>query len=305
MDIKQLECFVRVAELGSFTKASAMLGISQSVLSRQVRQLELEIKKHLLHRNGRGVTTTESGKRLFAHGKGILRQIELARQEIDNAELSPIGKVVIGFPPSVGKLLTVRTVSRFRQQFGKASIGIVEGLTATMQEWLLLGRLDFAILYHPMPVPDLDYEHAWSEDLYLISPNPTGRKLPDRVRMADLSRYPLIIPSRPNSIRNMIETEFGRQNVTLNIALEIDSITAVTDLVAKGLGHAILSRYAIQDHAMRDKLHAARITTPHIASHMAIATSTQRPLTRLAIQTIQLIKSIISDDFDTSPAPSS
>ncbi len=301
MDIKQLECFVRVAELGSFTKASAMIGISQSVLSRQVRQLELEIKKHLLHRNGRGVTTTESGKRLFAHGKGILRQIELARQEIENAEMSPIGKVVIGFPPSVGKLLTVRTVSHFRQQFGKASIGIVEGLTTTMQEWLRLGRLDFAILYHPTPVPELQYEHAWSEDMYLISPNPTGRKLPKRVRMADLSRYPLIIPSRPNSIRNMIETEFDRQHVALNIALEIDSITALTDLVAKGMGHAILSRYSIQDHAMRGQLHAARITTPHIASDIVIATSTQRPLTRLAEQTIHVIKSIIADVIANSP----
>jgi len=188
MDLKQLECFVRVAELGSFTKASAMLGISQPVLSRHVRQLEMELKKHLLYRNGRGVTATESGKRLVAHGKGILHQVELAKQELEDAEISPVGKVVVGLPPSIGKLLTVRMVSRFRKQYRKASIGIVEGLTTTMQEWLLLGRLDFAMLYNPTPAPQLEYERVWSEDLYLISPTTAGRKLPAKVRMADLPR---------------------------------------------------------------------------------------------------------------------
>ena len=300
MDIKQLECFVRVAELGSFTKAAAMLGMSQSVLSRQVRQLELEIRRHLLHRNGRGVTTTEAGKRLVAHGKGILRQIELARQELHDEGMSSIGKVVIGFPPSVGRLLTVRTVSRFRDNYPSASIGIVEGLTTTMQEWLLLGRLDIAILYHPTPHPNLQYQHAWSEDLYVISPKPADRPLPETIRMAELSRYPLIIPSRPNSIRNMIEADFARHNVELNIALEIDSIPAVIELVAEGMGHAILSRYAIQDHAMRDSLHAARITEPQIASHLVIATSAQRPLSRLAEQTIEVLKSIIGEDSATA-----
>jgi len=301
MDLKQLECFVRVAELGSFTKASAMLGISQSVLSRHVRQLELELKKHLLYRNGRGVTATESGKRLVAHGKGILHQVELARQELEDAEISPVGKVVVGLPPSISRLLTVRLVSRFRKQYGKASIGIAEGLSITMQEWLLLGRLDFALLYNPMPTPQLEYERLLSEDLCLISPAAAGKKLPARVRMVDLARYPLIIPSRPNSIRNMIETECGRQNVTLNIILEIDAIASVLDLVEKGFGHAILSHYAIHGRPLRGTLQAARIVGPGITSHLVIATSAQRPLTRLAQRTIELIKSEIARDTLTNP----
>jgi LysR family nitrogen assimilation transcriptional regulator len=301
MDLKQLECFVRVAELGSFTKASAMLGISQPVLSRHVRQLELELKKHLLYRNGRGVTATESGKRLVAHGKGILHQVELARQELEDAEISPVGKVIVGLPPSVGKLLTVSMVAQFRKQYRKASIGIVEGLTTTMQEWLLLGRLDCAMLYNPTPNPQLEYERVWSEDLYLISPATAGKKSTAKVRMADLGRYPLIIPSRPNSVRNMIETECSRQNVALNIVLEIDAIAAILDLVEKGFGHAILSRYAIHGRPMRNRLRTARIVGPGITSDLVIATSKQRPLTRLAQRTIELIKSQIARDILTHP----
>ena len=64
MDLKQIEYFVRVAELGSFTRASSALNIAQPALSRQVRLLEVELRQHLFVRNGRGVVTTEAGNLL-------------------------------------------------------------------------------------------------------------------------------------------------------------------------------------------------------------------------------------------------
>ncbi|MBX3662093.1 MAG: LysR family transcriptional regulator [Burkholderiales bacterium] len=304
MDLRQLECFVRVAELGSFTKASAMLGISQSILSRQVRRLELDVKKHLLHRNGRGVTMTDHGRRLLAHGRGILHQLDLARQELEDTEHAPAGKIVIGMPPTAGKLLAVRAVTEFRARFPQASIGIVEGLTTTMQEWLMLGRIDCALLYNPAPVSGLDYQDAGAEKLYLISRPPAARRS-ETVRLADIAGLPLIIPSRPNALRTFIEAEFERRRLPLNAALEIDSIPAVIDLVARGLGHAILSRHAIRDHALQRKLHAARITSPEVVSRWVIATATQRPLTRLAQHTIDLLKAVIAQELSadaTSPA---
>lgn len=303
MDLRQLECFVRVAELGSFTKASAMLGISQSILSRQVRRLELDVKKHLLHRNGRGVTTTDHGKRLLAHGRGILHQLDLARQELEDTEHAPVGKVVIGMPPTAGKLVAVRAVTEFRARFPQASIGIVEGLTTTMQEWLLLGRLDCALLYNPQPASELEYQDAGAEKLYLIGRPHAGSRPADTVRMSDIAGLPLIIPSRPNALRSFIESEFERRRLPLNAALEIDSIPAVIDLVARGFGHAILSRHAIRDHAMRRKLHAARIVSPEVVSRWMIATATQRPLTRLAQHAIDLLKTVITQELSADATP--
>ena len=67
MDLKQIEYFVRVAELGSFTRASVVLDIAQPALSRQVRLLEVELRQNLLVRNGRGATPTEAGKLLLEH----------------------------------------------------------------------------------------------------------------------------------------------------------------------------------------------------------------------------------------------
>jgi len=310
MDLKQLEWFVRVAELGSFTKAAATLDMSQPVLSRQVRQLELELQQHLLYRNGRGVTPTESGRRLLEHGRGILHQVELARQELRDREATPVGKVVVGLPPSIGKLLTVRLVEQFRERYAQASIGIAEGLSTQMQEWLLLGRLDVALLYNPPINPQLEYERVRASDVYLIGA-PAGIKggdgkgnggkadggkgsrarLPATVRMAELPQYPLIIPSRPNVFRNLIESECARHGVKLNVLLEIDSIAAVLDLVERGIGYAALTSDALHGHQSARPLSAARIVSPAISTPLVIATAAQRPLSSLARHTIALIKS--------------
>jgi LysR family nitrogen assimilation transcriptional regulator len=288
MDVKQLTYFVRIAELGSLTNAATTLGVSQPVLSRQIGRLELELGKHLLYRHGRGVRLTDSGKRLLAHGKGILHQVELARQELEGQHTTPVGKVIVGLPPSLCKHVAVRLVATFRERFPQASIGIVEGMTVSMQEWLTLGRLDCALLYDPPPVTPLEYTHLWSEELCLVS-RARGGKLPATVRMKDLGRYPLIAPSRPNAVRNLIETEAAAQGITLNVTLEIDAIASVIDLVARGYGHAILSRIAVESWAKDGGLRATPIVKPAITSRVVLATSRERPLTALAEGAIGLL----------------
>ena len=112
--------------------------------------------------------------------------------------------------------------------------------------------------------------------------------------MAELARYPLIIPGRPQAVRTHVEAECARHGMTLDIALEIDAIPSVLDLVARGIGHAILSRTAIHTWGMSGVVRARRIVGPGIVSRLVIATSAQRPLTGLARSTIALIRSEIA-----------
>ena len=93
MDFKQIEYFVQVAELGSFTRAASVLRVAQPALSRQVRALEVDLRQTLFDRNGRGVTLTEAGKRLLAHGRGILQQVQRARQDLEDQRGAASGAV--------------------------------------------------------------------------------------------------------------------------------------------------------------------------------------------------------------------
>ena len=110
MDLKQLEYFVRVAELGSFTRASIALDIAQPALSRQVRLLEVELRQNLLVRNGRGAAPTEAGKLLLEHARGILHQVERAREELGRVRGALAGRVAIGLPPGSAQAQQVQAL---------------------------------------------------------------------------------------------------------------------------------------------------------------------------------------------------
>src|SRR3974390_126935 len=107
VDLKQLEYFVTVVDLGGFSRAARLLGIAQPAISRQIRGLEVELRQSLLLRNGRGAVPTEAGKRLVAHARSILQQAERARREGDEVKGAPVGHVVVGLPPTLARVLPV------------------------------------------------------------------------------------------------------------------------------------------------------------------------------------------------------
>lgn len=296
MDLKQLEYFVHIAELGSFTRAASFLSVAQPALSRQVRLLEVELRQTLLLRNGRGVSLTDAGKRLLAHGVGILQQVERAKQELEETQGAPVGRVAVGVPPTVGRALSVRLVAEFQRHFPKATLGIVEGMSTYIAEWLNTGRVDIGLLYNPLPSPGIETLPLLEEQLYLISPVPqrAARKKPAAsIRLTDLPQFPLIIPSRPHAMRMYVETQMANAGLKMNVAWEIDGIAAILDLVQQGYGHAVLPLMAARGDAVRSNLAARPILRPRLASALALATSSQRPQTPLTRCVVDLLRELV------------
>ena len=296
MDLKQLEYFVRVAELGSFTRASSVLDIAQPALSRQVRLLEVELRQNLLLRNGRGVTTTEAGKLLLEHGRGILHQVERAREELGRVRGALAGRVAIGLPPSLARVLTVPLTRAFRAQLPEASISISEGLSVTMQEWLATGRLDIAVLYNAQPAPEIEITPLQDEELLLVQPRPPGLPEdppPGPIALRDVAALPLVIPSRPNALRMHVETEMANIGCRLNIALEIDGVSAILDLVADGAGCAVLSRNAVLNSIRPSAFTTQTIQDPVLRTKASLATSSLRPTTLTQQTTLALIRQTV------------
>ncbi len=291
MDLKQLEYFVRVAELGSFTRAAIALDVAQPALSRQVRLLEVELRQTLLVRNGRGATPTEAGKLLLAHGRGILHQVERAKEELGRVRGALAGRVAIGLPPSLARVLAVPLTRAFRQKLPQASLSISEGLTANMQEWLITGRLDIAVLYNAQPVPEIEIQPLREEELWLVQQRPPGLSEdppPPPMPLRELAEVPLIIPSRPNAFRMQVETELANIGCRPIVALEIDGVSAILDLVADGAGAALLSRNAVAS-SIKPSAYRLRGITPALRTRLSLATSSQRPATLTQQQTLGLI----------------
>jgi LysR family transcriptional regulator, nitrogen assimilation regulatory protein len=239
------------------------------------------------------VTLTPPGVRLLAHARGILQQVERVRAELDESRNAPVGRVAVGVPPSVSRVLSGPLVAEFRARFPRADMSIAEGLTVHILEWLALGRVDVGIVYNPPASPAVELRAFVEQQLYLIGPK---RARPgDRggsVELRQLPTYLLIIPSRPNTIRMLVDSRLSALGLKTAVALEIDGIRAILDLVQRGHGYAVLPRHALIEAGPGAKLAARPIVQPALRSVMAVATSAQRPLTRMAQETIDLVQSI-------------
>ena len=300
MDLKQLQYFVQVAELGSFTRAGSVLQVAQPALSRQVRALEVELHQPLLNRNGRGVTLTQAGQRLLAHGRGILQQVERARLDLEDARGAATGLLSIGLPPSVSRTLTAPLVDAFRKRFPRATLSMVEGLSTYTLEWLQQGRVDCAVVYNATPAAAIDLQPVLDERLYLVSARGKGRSLLGRaVQLVDVARHELVIPGRPHAIRMRLATALAASGAKPRVGLEIDSVPAMLDLVQRLPLHAVLSLNAIRgsEHEAgswrRARSHHGRRAP--LTTTLWIATSAQRPRGPLLDQAVLLLKDLLHD----------
>ena len=299
MNFKQLEYFVHVAELGSFSKAARVLDIAQPALSRQVRSLETDLRETLLLRNGRGVVLTEAGQRLYEHGVNILQALAQAESDMGASRDEPVGRITIGLPPSVGRQLTLPLIDGFQRRLPRARLAIVEGLSSHISEWIATGRVDLGLLYNPEAQPALEITPVIEESLCLVSaagaPDPAdaaGAVLPLR----RLPEFPLVVPERGHAIRKLIETQAVLAGIKLAIAWEVSSIAAIIDLVIAGYGHAVLHASAVAASGRADALRVRTLVEPRLVSTLCLAVSAHKrptPLTRQATRLLtELVRSL-------------
>ena len=282
MNLKQLEYFVHVAELGSFSKAAVVLDIAQPALSRQVRSLETELRQQLFLRNGRGVALTDAGKRLFDHSVAVLQLMAHAREDLGASRDEPVGRVTIGLPPSIGRQLTLPLIDRFKKQLPAARVAIVEGLSTHIVEWVTTGRIDIGLVYNPEAQAGLEITPLLQEALGLVSRAPKGKP-----------RYPLIVPERVHAMRRLLETQAALAGIKLDIAWEVSSVPSIIDLVCAGYGHAVLTASGVAASARSGELVVRALTDPAPVSVLCLAVSAHKRPTPLALHAMRLLTELV------------
>ena len=296
VNFKQLEYFVHVAELGSFSKAALVLDIAQPALSRQVRSLEIDLRETLLLRNGRGVVLTEAGQRLYEHGVNILQALAQAESDMGANRDEPVGRITIGLPPSVGRQLTLPLIDGFRRRLPRARLAIVEGLSSHISEWISTGRVDLGLLYNPEAQPALEITPVIEEALCLVSPAgpaPAPAAIGAVMPLRRLPEFALIVPERGHAIRKLIETQAVLAGLKLDIAWEVSSIAAIIDLVIAGYGHAVLHASAVTASGRGDPLQVRPLVEPRLNSTLCLAVSAHKRPSPLMRQATGLLTELV------------
>jgi LysR family nitrogen assimilation transcriptional regulator len=112
--------------------------------------------------------------------------------------------------------------------------------------------------------------------------------------LANLAELPLIVPSRPNAFRLLIETEMLRINCKPNIVLEIDGLNAILELVKEGLGYAVLPPYTLGHVDTTHELTTHRIDKPKLTSQLMLVWSARRPMTATHKAAMQVTQEVVT-----------
>ena len=275
MDFKEMRYFAHVARAGSFSRAAGELRVAQPALSRQIRKLEDQLGVALLVRHGRGVRLTNAGALLLEGTESLGDFLSRLDERVRAGGDAAVGHVSLGVPPAAGLLVVPPTVERFTAQWPQVTLHVREGISSSLQEWLLDGRIDIAVLHTPPPLQALNITQILREQMVLVCPAADklgAPHIPGRtVRLRDLTELPLIMPGLPHSNRRLLDQASIQHGVRLRIVLEVDSVALTKALVMRGAGNSILTAAAVQAEVTEGTLRAFPIDRPPLTSTLAIA----------------------------------
>lgn len=171
MKLHQLQALVAIADCGSIRAAARTLDVSQTAISKALRELEAHLQLPLLVRNASGVGLTLYGRSLLTHARQMLGQLELAQRELTHLKGQTEGHLRFGISPWMGMALLPEVVQLFRQRMPKVRLEIFEGLMAVTLPRLREGTMEFAIglVSALLPRPEFSCDPLLSYQMAVIA----------------------------------------------------------------------------------------------------------------------------------------
>lgn len=292
MEIRQIELFLRIAELGSINKAAAELRMSQPSLSRWLALLEREIDAQLFVRTRQGIRLTDAGQLLAERARPLLRQFDLLKEDVGNKS---VRQVNLALPFSMQGMVTAPFAERILRGKPDTSLRIYEGINNAIRQWMENGLLDAAVIVETERVPDSFSSTALlQENLVLVGGREAGLRLDEPVPLARLDNLPIILPGPPNAISAQVENTLRRAGYQYNNIFEAEVLSLCLDLARRDLGFTVMPYCALHDRLGPDSLlTAAPIERLHVLWRLCINRSRAYAVANRAI--VDMLVAFIRD----------
>lgn len=249
MNFKQLEAFLRVAELQSFTRAARHLYMSQPAVSFQIKALEEELRVSLFQRRDKQVMLTEAGRILYPEAKQMVRQYHGIKASLDDLRGLKTGHLLVGASTIPGEYLLPVLVGEFCQKYPGMDVSLRVGGSGDIIRLARDREIDLGITGTPVAAELVCRE--WIEDkLVVIVPPKHPWSEMESIQPEQLVNEPIIIREPGSGTRRTVESKFadvGLGPVDLKVAMELGSTRAVITGVQAGLGYSIVSLLAARE----------------------------------------------------------
>lgn len=276
MDLRQLEIFVKVAELKSFSKAAEALFLTQPTVSEHIRALEQELRVRLLDRLGRGAEATAAGRLLLSHATRLLQLQREALQAMDSFQGRLAGELLVAASTIPGEYVLPALIGRFKEKFPDIAITLLIGDSRAVVDWVAEGRAEVAVVGARLSHRGIDYRELMPDELALVVPvgHPWhGRK---EVGLEDLRAEPLLLRERGSGTRAALESALAQAGLDLSgfrVVGEMGSTQAIKQAVKAGVGVSVVSKRAVEEECRSGlvwclKLRDLKVTRAfHVATH--------------------------------------
>jgi DNA-binding transcriptional LysR family regulator len=294
MDLRRLEVFAKVAELGSFSRAAEALFLTQPTISEHIRALELEIGLPLLDRLGRGATPTPAGRLLLDYARRMLTLAAEARQALDHFQGRMSGTLVVGGSTIPGEYVLPALIGQFKAKFPDIAITLRVASSRQVSEWVDEGRVEIGVVGAQPGLRTLIARELMSDELVVVVPagHPwAGRKT---VGLVDVRSEPLIVREPGSGSREALERalrEAGTDLDAFRVAGEIGSTQAVKQAVRAGVGITIISKRAVVDECRAGLVSCVKVRDLRVARSFYLVTHRERTRSPLAEAFVAFVES--------------
>ncbi len=236
MDIKRLRYFVELAEVGNFTRAATRLGIAQPALSMAMQKLEQEAGLKLINRTERRMTVTADGEVLLRYARQMIALMEDAEREMQELKGLEQGVIRLGVSAMLASYYLPQLLIDFSRNFPGVRITLFEAGTATLEQMVLDGQLDLALLRTDRPHERIRIQPLFEEQVVACVPKDHPFSSRRNVTLEQFTEEPLVLFREGYFLREAL-SNYSRQNhKVLDIRLETNLIELLKTLVKQGLG---------------------------------------------------------------------
>ena len=241
MTLLQLQVFLAVVDLKSFTKAAEHLNLTQSSVSQTIAGLESELGVQLLNRSRSGATLTETGERILVHVREIFSRLSSIKNEVASSIGLEIGTIRIGSIPSVSAKLLPGIIGSFKARYPGIELILFEGSYDEVKEWIISGVIDIGFI--SLPQDGIETIPLVQDKMVLFMPANHSLNKETHLSLSQVANEHFIMPKA--DCEDFIREIFNKQGLSPNVKFEVRDTATILAMVQEGVGITMLPEMAI------------------------------------------------------------
>ena len=282
MDFDQLETFLAVVRLSSFSRAAKKRFRTQPAISSQIRSLEEEIGAKLLDRSGGKVSITASGKILQKYAEETLEARKAVLTAIAETERVPRGEIIVGANEGTCLHILPEVFAQFKRQYPDVAVNIKRADYGKILESVIDNSVDFGVVSLPVTDNRLTVVLIHRDELVIITPPQHPLAKLKSAAVAEVAKFPLVVPKAGHT-RDALEELFNERKLKPQLAMELDSSELLKRFVAADVGVGFIARSNVEEDVRAKVLSAIPISDAQIRRDLALVFRKDKALSRAAL----------------------